>query len=204
LEQPLYLRLLIMKTTHIFPLILASAIAVLPSAASMAGDVTGIITFNAGTPAKAGEVNANFAAVKAASDDNNARLIAVENTKQNRVTGSCAVGSAITAIAQDGTITCTAQSPDARFGTNTSNAVAGRGATCTLGDVFLAAGSIAGATPAAGQILNIAQNTALFSLLGTNYGGNGTSTFALPDLRNVAPNGLTYVICVTGVFPARN
>jgi microcystin-dependent protein len=34
-----------------------------------------------------------------------------------------------------------------------------------------------------GQILPIAQNTALFSLLGTNYGGNGQTTFALPDLR---------------------
>lgn len=33
-----------------------------------------------------------------------------------------------------------------------------------------------------GQILSIAQNTALFSLLGTTYGGNGTSTFALPNL----------------------
>lgn len=36
----------------------------------------------------------------------------------------------------------------------------------------------------AGQILSISQNTALFSLLGTFYGGNGTSTFALPDLRS--------------------
>ena len=34
-----------------------------------------------------------------------------------------------------------------------------------------------------GQILPISQNTALFSLLGTMYGGNGQSTFALPDLR---------------------
>jgi microcystin-dependent protein len=34
-----------------------------------------------------------------------------------------------------------------------------------------------------GQLLPIAQNTALFSLLGTMYGGNGISTFALPDLR---------------------
>jgi len=34
-----------------------------------------------------------------------------------------------------------------------------------------------------GQILSIAQNQALFSLLGTTYGGNGTTTFALPDLR---------------------
>lgn len=34
-----------------------------------------------------------------------------------------------------------------------------------------------------GQILGIAQNTALFSLLGTTYGGNGQTTFGLPDLR---------------------
>jgi microcystin-dependent protein len=34
-----------------------------------------------------------------------------------------------------------------------------------------------------GQILSLAQNTALFSLLGTTYGGNGTTTFGLPDLR---------------------
>lgn len=34
-----------------------------------------------------------------------------------------------------------------------------------------------------GQILSIAQNTALFSLFGTTYGGNGQTTFALPDLR---------------------
>lgn len=35
-----------------------------------------------------------------------------------------------------------------------------------------------------GQLLSIAQNTALFSLLGTNYGGNGVTTFGLPDLRS--------------------
>jgi microcystin-dependent protein len=38
-----------------------------------------------------------------------------------------------------------------------------------------------------GQILPISQNTALFSLLGTTYGGNGQSTFALPDLQGNAP-----------------
>jgi microcystin-dependent protein len=38
-----------------------------------------------------------------------------------------------------------------------------------------------------GQIISISQNTALFSLLGTNYGGNGQSTFALPDLRGRVP-----------------
>jgi microcystin-dependent protein len=40
---------------------------------------------------------------------------------------------------------------------------------------------------AAGQILPISQNTALFSLLGTTYGGNGTTNFALPDLRGRVP-----------------
>lgn len=38
-----------------------------------------------------------------------------------------------------------------------------------------------------GQILPISQNTALFSLLGTTYGGDGKSTFALPDLQGRAP-----------------
>lgn len=41
----------------------------------------------------------------------------------------------------------------------------------------------------AGQILAIASNTALFSLLGTTYGGNGQTTFALPDLRGRMPIG---------------
>jgi microcystin-dependent protein len=38
-----------------------------------------------------------------------------------------------------------------------------------------------------GQTMPISQNTALFSLLGTTYGGDGKSTFALPDLRGSAP-----------------
>ena len=38
-----------------------------------------------------------------------------------------------------------------------------------------------------GQILPISQNTALFSLLGTTYGGNGTSTFQLPNLEGSVP-----------------
>jgi microcystin-dependent protein len=38
-----------------------------------------------------------------------------------------------------------------------------------------------------GQLLSIAQNQALFSILGTTYGGDGTSNFALPDLRGLVP-----------------
>ena len=38
-----------------------------------------------------------------------------------------------------------------------------------------------------GQLMPISQNTALFSLLGTTYGGDGKSTFALPDLQGSSP-----------------
>lgn len=40
-----------------------------------------------------------------------------------------------------------------------------------------------------GQLIAISQNAALFSILGTTYGGNGTTTFALPDLRGRSPIG---------------
>lgn len=92
-----------------------------------------------------------------------------------------------------------------RFGASTGNAAAANGATCTLGQVLLSASPTvtAGGVPADGQLLSISQYTALFSLLGTTYGGNGTSTFALPDLRALAPNDMTYSICDTGVYPAR-
>jgi microcystin-dependent protein len=55
-----------------------------------------------------------------------------------------------------------------------------------------------------GQLLSIAQNTALFSLMGTTYGGNGTSTFQLPNLQGRVPmhagsNGTSnYVLGQTG------
>ena len=40
-----------------------------------------------------------------------------------------------------------------------------------------------------GQLLPISQNTALFSILGTTYGGDGRSTFALPNLQGIVPMG---------------
>jgi hypothetical protein len=98
-----------------------------------------------------------------------------------------------------------ASPPDARFGTKTTNAITGTGgATCTLGEVILTAGAVAnGATlPADGRLLSISSNATLYALLGTTYGGDGVSTFALPDLRAAAPNGVTYSICATsGVYP---
>jgi microcystin-dependent protein len=37
---------------------------------------------------------------------------------------------------------------------------------------------------------------------GTTYGGNGTTTFQLPDLRAITPNNMTYSICIVGIFPS--
>ena len=56
--------------------------------------------------------------------------------------------------------------------------------------------------PCAGQLLPINQNQALFSLLGDNFGGDGRTTFALPDLRGKEPAPSTqYCIAVQGIFP---
>jgi len=58
-----------------------------------------------------------------------------------------------------------------------------------------------GYAPASGQLMSIAQNSALFALLGTTYGGDGQTTFALPDLRGRVPigagtgtDGITYAL----------
>jgi microcystin-dependent protein len=56
---------------------------------------------------------------------------------------------------------------------------------CMMGEVRMFAGNFAPRNWAFcdGQLLAISQNQALFSILGTTYGGNGSSTFGLPDLR---------------------
>jgi len=65
---------------------------------------------------------------------------------------------------------------------------AAQGADPLLSEIIYFGGNFCprGYAVAAGQILAISQNTALFSLLGTTYGGNGQTTFALPDLRGRA------------------
>jgi hypothetical protein len=120
-----------------------------------------------------------------------------------------AANAATAASAATATIATTATTalsapPDARFGNNTSVAAAGTGAQCTIGQIILTAGAVANGIPAQGQLLAISTNTVLFSLLGTTYGGNGVTNFALPDLRSAAPNGLTYSICAFGVYPSRS
>jgi hypothetical protein len=60
-----------------------------------------------------------------------------------------------------------------------------------LGEIMLAAFAVVprGFALCNGQLLPINQNTALFALLGTSYGGDGVTTFALPDLRGRVPKG---------------
>ena len=92
-----------------------------------------------------------------------------------------------------------------QFGSHTNAATEGSsaGATCTLGEALLMPGkTYADNTVVAnGQLVSISSYTALYSLYGTKYGGNGTTTFGVPNLKQAAPDGLTYVICAFGVFP---
>jgi microcystin-dependent protein len=60
-----------------------------------------------------------------------------------------------------------------------------------------------------GQLMPINQNQALFSLLGTTYGGDGKSTFALPVIKptfTISPGSPPLTICMAtlGIFPSRN
>lgn len=63
-----------------------------------------------------------------------------------------------------------------------------------------------------GRRLSVSQHTALYSLLGNTYGGNGTTDFALPDMRPVDAAGNKrahnldeprYMIAVMGTYPSR-
>src|SRR5262245_60259024 len=75
-----------------------------------------------------------------------------------------------------------------------------------LGEIRMFAGNFAPAGWAfcEGQLLAISENTALFQLIGTTYGGDGESTFALPDLRGRVPihqgtnDGTTFILAENG------
>jgi len=63
-----------------------------------------------------------------------------------------------------------------------------------------------GWAPMNGQLLSLSQNTALFSLLGTSYGGDGISTFALPLVKSLLTADRKMIpqcIALQGVFPPR-
>jgi microcystin-dependent protein len=92
-----------------------------------------------------------------------------------------------------------------------------------LAAIFMFGGNFAprGYALCNGQLMSIAQNTALFSLIGTTYGGDGVQTFGLPDLRGRAPlhmgqgpglslydlgqsGGTESVVLTTGELPSHN
>jgi microcystin-dependent protein len=76
--------------------------------------------------------------------------------------------------------------------TFTASAPAHAQAEPLLGQMMLFGGNFCPRSwaDASGTLLAISQNSALFSLLGTMYGGDGITTFALPDLRGRAPTSL--------------
>ena len=94
------------------------------------------------------------------------------------------------------------------FGVQTGGATMGSTAPnpdggCILGEMLLVATDRLPASfyPANGQVLPISEYEVMYSLLGTRYGGNGTSTFRLPDMRRTAPNHMTWGICMFGIYP---
>ena len=77
-----------------------------------------------------------------------------------------------------------------------------------LGEISIFAGTFAprGWAFCDGQLLPIGQHSALYSLLGANYGGDGRTIFALPDLREQEKSlkGARYIIALDGTYPPRH
>ena len=78
----------------------------------------------------------------------------------------------------------------------------------TIGTIMLFAGDrgLVNWLPCEGQLLPISENQALFSILGTSFGGDGQRTVGLPKfapLASVAPGqgSVRYFICVNGLYP---
>lgn len=81
----------------------------------------------------------------------------------------------------------------------------------TIGEIRLFAGTFAPVTWAFcdGSLLPIPPNTALFSVIGTQFGGDGKTNFALPKLDPLPTTGpgatpVHYVICTEGLYPRRD
>ncbi len=74
-----------------------------------------------------------------------------------------------------------------------------------MGTIFLFAGNFApkGYAMCQGQLLPINQNTALFSIIGTTYGGDGMTNFALPKMSGPTA-GTNYIIALNGIYPSRD
>lgn len=57
-----------------------------------------------------------------------------------------------------------------------------------------------------GRAMQISSNQALYTLIGTTFGGNGTTTFNLPNLGSAAMGwgDVRYFICLAGIYPSRD
>jgi microcystin-dependent protein len=115
------------------------------------------------------------------------------------------IDSSVTSKCPTGTKSLNWDQAPPGIGASTGGAAGGTTSAndCTVGQIKLYAGNTipTGEAPANGQLINIADNMTLFQLLGTTYGGNGTTNFALPNIESLAPNHMTYTICLFGVYP---
>lgn len=77
-----------------------------------------------------------------------------------------------------------------------------------IGEIRIFAGNFAprGWAFSTGQKLKTSEYTSLLSVLGDRYGGDGKTTFALPDLRKIEIplKGARYIIAVEGIYPSRS
>ena len=115
--------------------------------------------------------------------------------------GACAAGSAVRSVGPDGSVVCEPVHDD-RFVETTLQHDFPSPVDCTLGEARLTAHptlALPGTMIADGRMLDPSAYPALFTMLGTRYGGDGVATFALPDLSDVSPKGASYVICTQGV-----
>ncbi len=87
-----------------------------------------------------------------------------------------------------------------------STVPASAGSEDFIGEVMMFGGTFCprGYVKANGDLYPIAENSALFSLYGTIHGGDGRTTFGVPDLMKFAPEGILYCVNVVGIYPSRS
>jgi hypothetical protein len=154
-----------------------------------------------GAPGPTGTVDTSGFYTKQQSD---ARYLPLNGTAANATKATNATNAA-----ELGGSPASAFAPASLFGAPLSTVTGTAGdPDCMIGEVKLFAGDQVPTNYAAadGQTLPIIGNAALFDLIGTRYGGNGTSTFDLPNLAAADPEGdgpaaVNYDICISGIFP---